>query len=210
MNLRSGIEDFRTQIDEPILKVYQYGSIVYGCTTPQSDTDYIVVVDFDKPLKYNVREDDADYTVYSEVSFIEKIREHEISVLECIFQNEDDKYLKYFKYNSEKLRRVISAISSNSFVKCKKKLKDGEDYTAKKSMFHSLRILMFGVQIAQNERITNYGEANELLPKIMNMKTWEEINFVCKPIFNELKSKFKTLAKLESEKIVEINKKTSL
>lgn len=189
----------RQQIDEPILKVYQYGSIVYGCHTSKSDTDFIVVVDSDEDLYYSVREDESDYTVYSKSAFIEKIREHHISALECIFQTPDDPFLKYFKYDSEKLRRNISAISSNSFVKCKKKLRDGEEYIGKKSVFHSLRILMFGIQIAINKKIVDYSEANELLPTIMAMKDWEEIKFVCKPIFNELKTDFKIVAPLESE-----------
>lgn len=190
----------RTQIDEDILKVYPYGSIVYGCSTKNSDSDYIVVVDSDEHLYYSVREDEADYTVYSKPTFIEKIQEHHISALECIFQKDDDPFLKYFKYDAEKLRRNISAISSNSFVKCKKKMREGEEYIAKKSMFHSLRILMFGIQIANYKKIVNYKVANEILPTIMDMKDWDEIKFTCQPIFNELKSAFKILAPLESDK----------
>lgn len=193
----------RTQIDEQILKVYPYGSVVYGCHTPQSDTDFIVVVASDEDIYYSVSEDDSDYTVYSRKTFIEKIREHHISALECIFQQPDDPFLRYFKYDSEKLRRNISAISSNSFVKCKKKMREGEEYIGKKSMFHSLRILMFGIQIANYNRIVDYTIANELLPTIMNMKDWEEIKLMNQPIFNDLKSAFKILAPLESEKNVD-------
>lgn len=193
--------DTRTQIDEPILKVYQYGSIVYGSHTPDSDSDYIVVVDSDEPLLYySVREDDSDYTIYSPSYFIKKIKEHNISILECIFQSEDDPFVKHFTYNPENLRRSISAISSNSFVKCKKKIRDGEPYIGKKSMFHSIRILMFGIQIAKYGKIVDYREANELLPIIMNMSEWDEIKFVCQPIYNELKSEFKLLVPLESDK----------
>lgn len=193
----------RTQIDEPIIRAYQYGSIVYGCSTVNSDKDYIVVVESDENFSYSVNEDDYDYKVFSHSAFIEKIQEHHISVLECIFQSKTDPYLKYFKYNNEKLRRNISAISSNSFVKCKKKMQEGDEYTAKKSMFHSLRILMFGIQIATHQRIVDYAMANELLPTIMNMKDWEEIKLINQPIFNELKSTFKILAPLESEKNVD-------
>jgi hypothetical protein len=190
----------RTQIDEPIIKVYQYGSVVYGCTTTQSDADYIVVVEFDGDLYYSVDEGDANYTVYSEQLFIHKIKEHRIDVLECIFQIEHDPYLEYFKYDSEKLRRAISSVSSNSFVKCKKKLAIGEDYIGKKSMFHSLRILTFGIQIAKYGRVENYNVANELLPLIMELQDWDTIKFMCQPIYNDLKSEFKILAPLESEK----------
>jgi hypothetical protein len=191
----------RSQINEVILKVYTYGSLVYHCDTPLSDSDYIVVVESDNDeLYYSVNDENANYTVYSEKKFIERVRMHHISAMECIFQNEHDPYLEFFKLNLEKLRREISGVSSNSFVKCKKKLAIGEDYIGKKSMFHSLRILMFGKQIATHGRIINYEEASYLLPIIMEMRTWEEINAYCKPLYNQLKSEFKILAPLESDK----------
>lgn len=191
----------RTEIDEPILKVYSYGSTVYGCTTSKSDSDFIVVVESkDNDLYYSVNEENANYTVYSEQRFIQRIREHHISAMECIFQSTNDPYVKYFKLNTELLRREISSVASNSFVKCKKKLAIGEDYIGRKSMFHSLRILMFGIQIAKFGRIVDYAEANYLLPKIMGFEDWREINLFLKPKFNNLKSEFKLLAPLESEK----------
>lgn len=190
----------RTQIDEPIIKVYSYGSRVYHCDNNQSDFDYIVVVESDNhDLYYSVNEDDANYTVYSEHRFIQRIKEHHISALECIFQSEDDPYVKHFNLNLEKLRREISAVSSNSFVKCKKKMRDGEDYIGRKSMFHSLRILMFGMQIAEHGKIVSYSCANDLLPIIMSLSGWEAIQAMCQPMYNIHKSQFKLLAPLESD-----------
>ncbi|MEE5181083.1 hypothetical protein JDW21_19400 [Bacillus subtilis] len=191
----------RDTIDEPIIKVYSYGSSVYQCQTKNSDSDYIVVVESEyRNLYYSVREEDADYTVYSEGKFIERIKDHHISAMECIFQNPNDQYLKYFTLDKEKLRREISAVSSNSFVKCKKKIALGEDYIGRKSMFHSLRILMFGIQIAEHGKIIDYSCANNLLPDIMNLKTWEDIKEKYQPIYNQLKSNFKIVAPLESDK----------
>lgn len=190
----------RQDINEPIIKVYPYGSLVYGCTTENSDDDFIVVVDSKEDLYYSVNSDEGDFTVYSESKFIRRVREHHISAMECIFQDDKDPYQKFFHVVPELLRREISAVSSNSFVKCKKKLAIGEDYIGKKSMFHSLRILMFGIQIAKFGKIVDYKEANYLLPIIMSMATWEDIKEYCQPIFNSLKSEFKILAPLESDK----------
>lgn len=194
------MHEVREDIDEPIIRAYPYGSVVYRCTTKNSDEDFIVVVDSNEDLYYSVKAEEGDVTVYSKTLFIKRIREHHISAMECIFQSEDDPFVEYFHVVPELLRREVSAISSNSYVKCKKKLKDGEDYIGKKSMFHSLRILMFGIQIAKFGRITDYSEANYLLPIIMEMDTWDEINTYCKPIYNRLKSEFKKLAPLESDK----------
>ena len=191
----------RNSISEPILKKYSYGSYVYGCATTKSDQDYIVVVDSeDENLYYSVNTEHYDFTVYSEKRFIKRIQEHHISVMECIFQTPHDPYRKYFKLNSDTLRREISSVSSNSFIKCKKKLRDGQDYIGKKSMFHSLRILMFGIQIAKYGEIVDYGEANYLLKPIMEMEEWKNIRKYCEPIFDSLKSEFKQLALLDREK----------
>jgi hypothetical protein len=193
------IHEYRTDIDEPILKVYNYGSSVYGCVTEKSDNDFIVVVDSEETIYYSVHNDEGDFTVYSKPLFIRRLKEHHITCMECVFQCKNDPFVQYFKLVPDLLRREISAVSSNSFVKCKKKLAQGEDYIAKKSMFHSIRILMFGIQIAKFGRIIDYGEANYLLPIIMKMNTWEEIKDYCQSNFNHLKSEFKKLAPLEEE-----------
>lgn len=189
----------RDLIAETILKQYQYGSSVYGTKTEYSDIDYIAVVDSCDVPRYSVT-GEIDYTVYSEDEFIRMIELHNISVLECIFQSEDDEYLKYFKLNSEKLRREISSVSSNSYGKAKKKIYDGEIYIGKKSLFHSIRILMFGIQIAEHGTITDYSCANHLLTDILNTETWNELHLKYKPLHNQLKSEFKKLAPLEGDK----------
>src|SRR5690606_20681238 len=110
-----------------------------------------------------------------------------------------DPYLKYFKLDKSKLRRSISGTSSNSFVKCKKKLRQGDYYIGKKSLFHSLRILGFGIQIALTGKIVNYSAYNHYLDMIMDKNTndWSEYQKVFKPIFNHKKSEFRRLAPLE-------------
>lgn len=189
----------RSQIDEKIIASYQYGSRVYGCNTKDSDYDFIVVVDSDKDLHYSVNLTNNNFTVYSESVFIKKIQEHEISVLECIFQTNHDPYQLYFTLDKSKLRRSISAISSNSFVKCGKKLKQGDIYIGKKSLFHSLRILGFGTQIALTGRIVDYSAYNHYLYRIMDLETddWEVYKKIFKPVYNRMKSNFRIFAPLE-------------
>lgn len=199
----------RKNIEEKILKTYQYGSRVYGCHNENSDYDFIMVVESDKDLYYSVTYPDTNFTVYSESMFIKKIQEHHISVLECIFQAPNDPYRKYFKLDKGKLRRSISAISSNSFVKCKKKLSQGDYYIGKKSMFHSLRILGFGIQIALTGKIVDYSAYNHFLYRIMDMNTneWLPYQKVFQPIFNRMKSNFKVFAPLQEERNIVVNLK---
>lgn len=193
----------RNQVDERILKSYKYGSRVYGCHTELSDHDYIFVVESDNDeLYYSVEMANLNITVYSESKFISLIESHHISILECIFQNENDKYLKYFELDLEKLRRNVSGIASNSYVKCKKKIAQDEEYIGKKSMFHSLRILNFGIQIAKYGKITNYSCANVYHKEIFKVgasSEWKDIDAKFKPIYNSLKTLFKKVAPLESD-----------
>lgn len=190
----------KDRVEEPILRWYKYGSSVYGTTNKNSDEDFIAVVQSDEDFNYDVRGKNGDITVYSESAFIRKIKEHQISVLECIFQDANDPYVKYFELDSEKLRRAISSVSSNSFVKCKKKINDGQVYIGLKSMFHSLRILMFGMQIAEFGKIVDYSCANSILTILMAIGgDWESIEQKYKPLFNELKTKFRLLAPIKEE-----------
>jgi hypothetical protein len=194
----------RTLIEEPVIRKFAYGSVVYGTAGINSDLDYIYVVESDEEFDYNVKNyENIDVIVYSKPTFIKHIKDHRIFALESIFQDEENPFRQYFKLDTEKLRREVSSVSSNSFVKCKKKFKDGEYYIGKKSLFHSLRILNYGIQIAKFGFIADYSCANQTYRNIMAMEStdWEDYKAIYQPIFNSLKSTFKLLAPLEVEKL---------
>ena len=76
--------------------------------------------------------------------------------LEIYYQMRDDERLKYsFNLNLDTLRRKISAVCSNSWSKARKKLDipEEDDYIGLKSLFHSIRILSFGRNIAKDNKI---------------------------------------------------------
>lgn len=185
---------------EQVLNVYPYGSTAYGTNTEKSDKDYVVVLTGTKGIKDEIKTEEMDITIYDEKSFQDQLDEHEISVIECISLPKEEVVLEkksfVFTLDKTKLRNSLSKKSSNSWVKTKKKLivkEDYDPYIAKKSLFHCLRILMYGIQIATNGKVTNFKEANEFYNEIMNIKTdnWDEIQDKYQPIYNSLKSKFK-------------------
>ena len=125
-----------------------------------------------------------------------QLRECHIRALEGFFT--DQKRLKIsvsFKdIDFKHLRSSISQKSSHSWVKAKKKLIEGETYIGKKSLWHSLRIMMFGIQLAQLKKIEDFKEANHLYhPILTGSNNWEEILGDHKGLYNELHSKFKVL-----------------
>lgn len=194
------IED---NINKKVLNIYHYGSFVYGTNNENSDKDFIVVVEGKENYDNQLNIDGNDYTIYDEESFENKIKLHEISVLECLFldekfiEQEDKKF--NFELDLQQLRISISAKCSNSYAKARKKLEVEKDFNplvAKKSLFHVLRILLFGKQIAIYGKIIDYQEANHYFKDIMNIDSndWKIFKEKYQPIANNLKTDFRIYA----------------
>lgn len=203
------------QIDiDKVKNVYFYGSHNYGTDNENSDMDYIIVYDQDidvsNTLYTKMHDHELNATLISPKHFQKMIDEQRIDALECLFTIEDWKYetINYdFVLDLEQLRRSISAVSSNSFVKCKKKLEQNDDYIGKKSLFHSLRIVDFGIQIANEGKIVSfkkpysknlsYETYSQLLNEIMSYNTWEELKNKYQNIANKLRTEFRIITTLK-------------
>lgn len=184
--------------NENVFNIYMYGSRVYECNS-NGDYDLIIVTNGNNNIQ-QINRNAIDATIYSEDIFLEKIKLHDISVLECLFLPTDKIVLKRkefsFELNLSSLRNSISHITNNSFVKCKKKLtieKDYSPYIGKKSLFHSLRILMEGIQIAKYGRIVDYTIANYLWEEIVrnDIDDWNYYKNKYQALYNSLSSEFR-------------------
>lgn len=205
----------KQQIDlDKVINVYLYGSRTYECQTEVSDTDYIIVYNQENDISDTLEANFADgsklnATLYSPKHFQKLLDEHDISVIECFFLREDWKYeTQKFNFNLDltKLRKSLSSVSSNSWVKCKKKIKQGDDWIGIKSMFHSLRILDFGIQLAKegkidfkntySDNLVDYKKYFDLLQDLSTYIYWEDLKKEFQPIYNSLKSEFRIVAPL--------------
>jgi predicted nucleotidyltransferase len=157
-------------IDNPkVLNIYQWGSRVYGCYTDKSDYDYNVIVTDDyKILQDNIEIENHHFNFYKLSEFEEMIKLNRIEALESVFITNEFKIKETIKFNLKvnliELRKSISKVCSNSYDKCRKKLtieKDFNPYIAKKSLWHCIRILLFGIQCAKYDKIIDYTEANK-------------------------------------------------
>lgn len=193
-------------VDELInnsLNIYHYGSFVYGTFVEGvSDYDYIVIVpDSMSGLDEQQFEcNNCQYTVHSKNSWREMLNRCDVDAIECYFLPEKFIVKETKKFNAditrEKIRSSFSHVASNSFVKCKKKLEVAESYNpavGKKSLWHSLRIIDFGIQILEHGKIVNYARMNELYPEIVMSQEndWEYFKQKYKPMYNALKTKFR-------------------
>lgn len=156
----------------------------------------------------------CDYEFVTESTFLKMIDANDIVALEAIFvpngrwyglTKKHFEYCNRFKLDLWKLRENVSAICSNSWVKCKKKLTVEKDYNlrvAQKSLFHSLRIYMFGIQIAENGKIVDFGCAKDLWHDISKVENphWEYYKATYQKKFNELRSELVKLCPRPEEK----------
>lgn len=187
--------------DPNFLNIYRFGSHVYRTNSEVSDEDYVCIVGEKFPSH------DINFHVYTKTEFQHFLNEHNIQMLECFFLPKEHKLKETvkvnFNLNLNKLRSSISTVSNGSWVKGKKKLivqADHNKYLAIKSVFHSLRILDFGIQIAKNNKIIDYSSINYIWKDILDIskdkdyfELWDVIESKYKKEFNSLKSEFVSL-----------------
>ena len=198
----------KTKLDvRDLVAVYPYGSRVYGTARKNSDYDFIVVT----PKKTNEQYSDKliNINFYTPLEHQHRLNEHEISALECYFLPQESVLFDSshplnrigdyftFKLDVSKLRHSLAAKSSNSWVKAKKKLTVEKDYDldlGRKSLFHSMRIIDYGIQIATYNTIVDYGSCNDLFHEIMNCYTWTDMFDQYKERYNQMCSEFRVVA----------------
>lgn len=185
-----------------VMVLYSYGSRVYGTERPDSDYDYVIVTDKEGFVSEQGETAELSVQAYHIDEWKKLLERHDIMAMECNFSPYDDLTLP-FTLSKGTLRSSISKVASNSWVKCKKKLTVEEDarLVGIKSLFHSFRIPMFGIQIATTGGIYDYSCANDLWkemePLIESDTTWEEIYEIYKPRHNELMTEFRKVAEKE-------------
>ena len=180
-----------------VQNVYLFGSRPYGTTTSESDYDFIVVCKnpfFEKEIRvenYNIHLMTMDI-------FMSKLKNHLPTAVEAIYLPEEFKSESIkidWSPSSQSLRHSFSHVSSNSWVKARKKILQGDYQIGIKSLFHSLRIPLFGSQISKFGRIIDFSEANWIWDELQSKRwTWEDLDFKFRPIRSKILSDFRELS----------------
>ena len=189
--------------DKPVI-LSPYGSNVYGTASTNSDDDLICVVPDNAGILTGTeyRKDKLNVQFYTRKDFQDQLNIHKVVPLECFMNPNEEKLPAQFKFklNLVSLRHEWSAKASNSWVKAKKKIEVERDYyVGWKSLFHSLRILTFGIQIAEKGTITDYGAANHHWIDIRDAQqyNWDYFKEKYQPEYNRLCTEFRKLAPKE-------------
>jgi len=180
-----------------------FGSRVYGTAREDSDEDYICVLYGPRPIGFPKQASvkDADYHIFGTFEFQAALDQMEIHALEAYF-HPLRRLKRYYEFNLDlpKLRKEISGKASNSWVKAKKKIDKEKDYMIGwKSLFHSFRILEFGIQIATKGEIYDFSCSNEIWNEIlsMNSKKWKELDNRFRKRHKALSTEFRKVAPKE-------------
>lgn len=152
------------------IAAYIYGSRVYGTADATSDWDVALVAKTSVEA-VEIKDERFNIHVYTWDRWVADLEWHNPKNLECHFAPEQaillEKQRHDLRINESRLRHAVCHVSSNSWVKARKKIEGGEYRTGVKSLFHSIRIPMFGAQVAGNGSIGDFSCANSV---------WEEID----------------------------------
>jgi hypothetical protein len=182
---------------------------VYGTNNYQSDHDFQVIVyskDYEetKQSLAKVNKRAADVHLHTFTEFEDALARCEIYALECMdlpssLRFRDDLPMSY-SIDKAILRRAISEKANNSWVKAKKKLivlADRNEHIALKSMFHSFRILDFGIQLAMTGHILNYRAQQDIWAELQMLPAdWPTYELAFKARHNALASRFREVCPL--------------
>jgi len=158
--------------------IYVYGSRVYGTNRPDSDTDILITAcTMDAHKEFN----DGEYNVHiiTPDIFEDRLRRYEMQQLECIFApssaiiQERVDYRSSFELNANRLKKRALSQSAHSWHQAKMKIRDGDVERGAKSLFHSLRILVFAEQILNEGCIFDFSETNKWYEDIMEDDAYE-------------------------------------
>jgi len=155
--------------------IYVFGSRVYETHSDNSDWDIIVVAN-NSVESIEIKSDLYNIHIYTPKKFQEDLDWHMPKNIECYFAPSWAKLQERIKFDFtldiKKLRHATSHVSSNSWVKSKKKLEIGDYHLGIKSLFHSLRIPMFSTQLINTGQI-DFTSANFIWNKLNRVdKNW--------------------------------------
>jgi predicted nucleotidyltransferase len=166
VNAVDDLEYFRATFglrEEDVLFV-PFGSRVYGTHSEESDYDYLAIVPADRRAmsRQEYRRNAVNIQIYNRRHFQEDLDEHRIHALEAYFMPDGIVRAQFtFRLERRLLRSELMRKSSHSWVRAKKKMEiENDPVIGRKSLFHSLRILDFAIQIAARGAITDYSSAN--------------------------------------------------
>jgi len=182
---------------QSVNNIYLFGSRVYGNYNQDSDYDFIVI---GNKLKYQeIEKDNINIHIFNNNLFISNLNDYDMRAIECVMAPDFAKFKETskfnFKLNPTKFGEKIFFQVNKNWRVGKKKFSEGDVYGGKKRIYHSIRILLFAIQILNKGKIVDWSEANEYHKQISidNHKEWDYYRVKCENIKQLLEKKINKL-----------------
>ncbi len=191
-----------------VKNVYIYGSRIYGNAREGSDYDIIMIASHlleHEEKRATINGALLNIHIITPDKFLADLKIHNIMNLECLFAPEwarlKEKLVLPNEINVKKLVKNNLAQSYSSWNGGKMKVRKYDIHRGLKSVFHSLRMLMFAIQIAEHGKIVDFSQANYLFSEIVDSDEFEWDYFKEKylPLKIELEDKLKSKVPNEQE-----------
>ena len=185
-----------------VRNIYLYGSRVYGTAKPESDYDIIMIASHllaHEEKRATVNGVLLNIHIITPDKFTSDLKMPNIMNLECAFAPEwaklQEKMTLSYKVEIKRLIKNNLAQSYSSWNGGKRKIREYNIDKGIKSIFHSLRMLMFAAQIAEHGKIVDYSVANDLYSEITDSDEfeWEYFKEKYLPLKVQLENKLKSL-----------------
>jgi hypothetical protein len=181
------LEYFRARygLGEAEVLLFPFGSRVYGTARADSDYDYLAVVPEGRRASTGeeFRHGTANVTLFTRGDWAEQLAAHKIHCLEAYYLPDGVCRAAFpFRLDRHLLYAALFDKASRSWARARNKMEaEGQPLLAWKGVFHALRILHFGIQIATTGGIIDYGGANpwwrEILTTARTDWAWHEERF---------------------------------
>ena len=185
-----------------VRNIYLYGSRVYGTAKPESDYDIIMIASHllaHEEKRATVNGVLLNIHIITPDKFTSDLKMPNIMNLECAFAPDwaklQEKMTLSYKVEIKRLIKNNLAQSYSSWNGGKRKIREYNIDKGIKSIFHSLRMLMFAAQIAEHGKIVDYSVANDLYSEITDSDEfeWEYFKEKYLPLKVQLENKLKSL-----------------
>jgi predicted nucleotidyltransferase len=171
-----------------------FGSRVYGNNRGNSDIDVVVVAN-NSINSTEIRSGEYNIHIYTPDKFRADLDWHRPVNLEVLYAPKEFRIYESIQWNlkidKKKLRHSINYTSNDSWNRGMIKIDGGDYFKGLKSIFHSIRIPIFAIQILNEGTIINWDSANGIwYDLIYNHRTPEQLEERFKTMREELLNQF--------------------
>lgn len=186
-----------------VIAIYLGGSRLFGCAREASDWDWRVVVRSARTessvldiSERTVGHRVYNVTIYTRDEFVQRLQEHEINVVMCIFSPTSMKWEQesfQWQLDAQVLRDSLFRKSNSLFNRAKVYfVSEGDHVAGKKVGGLSLRFLIYGLQLLKEGRITDFHAPNALARRVQESPhmDWEAFRAEFRPLKHELMAQY--------------------